>query len=39
VQLCDPSATPTGCAAGVRCATNNGGDLKLPPSYGTCGGG
>lgn len=38
-QLCDPAATPTGCAgdAGV-CSNANIGDWGLPGSFGTCGG-
>lgn len=37
-QLCDPTATPTGCAGGQACATSAIADWKLPPTFGTCGG-
>ncbi len=37
-QLCDSTATVTGCAVGTMCSNNNIGDWNLPPSYATCGG-
>jgi len=41
-QLCDPSATPTGCPAGggkdTMCSSNNIGDWGLSAPFATCGG-
>jgi hypothetical protein len=38
-QLCDPAASPTGCAADAgRCSNKNIGDWGLANSFGTCGG-
>lgn len=37
-QLCAPTATVSGCDAGVICSNNNIGDWSLPPTYATCGG-
>ncbi|GAC1525184.1 MAG: hypothetical protein NVS3B10_24220 [Polyangiales bacterium] len=37
-QLCDPAATPTGCAPGVSCSANNVTDWGIPNTYATCGG-
>jgi hypothetical protein len=37
-QLCDRTATPTGCPASAPCSANNINDWKLPNGFATCGG-
>lgn len=37
-QLCDPSATNTGCSAQDPCSHDNIGDWGLPRTFATCGG-
>ena len=38
VQLCDPKAATTGCAASAPCSSQNIGDWGLSTAYATCGG-
>jgi hypothetical protein len=38
LQLCDPSATSTGCPTNRRCSSRDVKDLGLPESFATCGG-
>ena len=37
-QLCDRTATQTGCPASAPCSANNINDWKLPNGFATCGG-
>jgi len=37
-QLCDPTATATGCPSSAACSSNNVSDWGLPTTYATCGG-
>jgi hypothetical protein len=37
-QLCDPSATSSGCGDAGACSNQNIGDWGLPGTFGTCGG-